>query len=89
MAEGLGQLGVEHELLTDGIWIRGASGFNGGVIDSHGDHRIAMAFAMASVRAREPIEIQNVASVGTSFPNFEAVAGAVGLQIELCPPLTS
>jgi 3-phosphoshikimate 1-carboxyvinyltransferase len=89
MAEGLGKLGVEHELLPDGIWIRGASGFGGGVIDSHGDHRIAMAFAMASVRARERIDIRNVASVGTSFPNFVPVARSVGLQIELCPPLTS
>jgi 3-phosphoshikimate 1-carboxyvinyltransferase len=89
LAEGLGELGVEHELLPDGIWIRGASGFSGGVIDSHGDHRIAMAFAMASVRARERIDIRNVASVGTSFPNFVAVARSVGLQIELWPQLTS
>lgn len=89
MAEGLGKLGVEHELLPDGIWIRGGSGFSGGVIDSHGDHRIAMAFAMASVRARERIDIRNVASVGTSFPNFVAVARSVGLQIDLCPPSTS
>jgi 3-phosphoshikimate 1-carboxyvinyltransferase len=84
MATGLGRLGVEHELLTDGVWIRGACGFDGGVIDSHGDHRIAMAFAVAAVRARAPIEIQDVASVGTSFPNFVASARAIGLQIELC-----
>ena len=70
MAEGLGTLGVEHELLPDGIWIRGASGFGGGVIDSHGDHRIAMAFAMASVRARERIEIRNVANVAHVVPEF-------------------
>ena len=85
MATGLGRLGVEHELLTDGLWIRGASGFDGGVIDSHGDHRIAMAFAVAAVRARAPIEIHDVASVGTSFPNFVASAHAIGLRIELCP----
>ena len=51
MAEGLGALGVEHELLPDGIWIQGGAGFSGGTVDSHGDHRIAMAFAVASVRA--------------------------------------
>jgi 3-phosphoshikimate 1-carboxyvinyltransferase len=84
MATGLGRLGVEHELLTDGLWIRGASGFDGGVIHSHGDHRIAMAFAVAAVRARAPIEIHDVASVGTSFPNFVASAQAIGLRIELC-----
>jgi 3-phosphoshikimate 1-carboxyvinyltransferase len=89
MAAGLGRLGVEHELLADGIWIRGSSGFDGGVIDSHGDHRVAMAFAMASVRARAPIEIRDTASVATSFPDFLASARAVGLQIELCPPQAS
>jgi 5-enolpyruvylshikimate-3-phosphate synthase len=90
MATGLARLGVELELLTDGMWIRGASGgFGGGAIDSHGDHRIAMAFAMAAVRARGPIEIRDVASVATSFPNFVASARQVGLQIELCPPPAS
>jgi 3-phosphoshikimate 1-carboxyvinyltransferase len=86
MATGLARLGVEVELLSDGMWIRGApGGFSGGAIDSHGDHRIAMAFAMAAARAQGPIEIRDVASVATSFPNFVASARAVGLQIELCP----
>jgi 3-phosphoshikimate 1-carboxyvinyltransferase len=86
MASGLARLGVEVELLADGLWIRGASdGFAGGAIDSHGDHRIAMAFATAAARARGPIEIRDVASVATSFPNFVASAREVGLQIELCP----
>ncbi|HEY4968858.1 MAG TPA: 3-phosphoshikimate 1-carboxyvinyltransferase, partial [Steroidobacteraceae bacterium] len=84
MAIGLGRLGVEHELLTDGLWIRGGGSFDGGVIDSHGDHRIAMAFAVAGVRTRAPIEIHDVGSVGTSFPNFVDSARALGLQIELC-----
>jgi 3-phosphoshikimate 1-carboxyvinyltransferase len=85
MASGLGRLGVEHELLTDGVWIRGATGFGGGVIDSQGDHRVAMAFAVAGVRARAAIEIHGVESVGTSFPNFVVTAQAIGLQIESCP----
>jgi 3-phosphoshikimate 1-carboxyvinyltransferase len=82
MAEGLARLGVEHELLPDGIWIRGGSGFSGGVIDSHGDHRIAMAFAMASVRAAGPLEIRDVANVATSFPGFPQIARSAGLQID-------
>jgi 3-phosphoshikimate 1-carboxyvinyltransferase len=86
MAAGLARLGVELELLADGVWIRGApGGFGAGTIDSHGDHRIAMAFATAAVRARGPIEIRDVASVATSFPNFVASAREVGLQIERCP----
>jgi len=50
----LGQLGVEHQLLPDGLWIRGAEALTGGTIDSCGDHRIAMAFAVAALRARAP-----------------------------------
>jgi prephenate dehydrogenase/3-phosphoshikimate 1-carboxyvinyltransferase len=82
MAEGLARLGVEHELLPDGIWIRGGSGFSGGVIESHGDHRIAMAFAMASVRAAGPLEVRDVANVATSFPGFVQTARSAGLQID-------
>jgi len=82
MAEGLGRLGVEHELLPDGIWIRGGSGFSGGTIDSHGDHRIAMAFAVASVKASGALEIRDVANVATSFPGFVQTARSAGLQID-------
>ncbi len=53
----------------------------GGTVDSRGDHRIAMAFAMASLLAREPIEILNTAEVATSFPTFLEVATDVGLRI--------
>ncbi|HEY6484432.1 MAG TPA: 3-phosphoshikimate 1-carboxyvinyltransferase [Steroidobacteraceae bacterium] len=82
MADGLTALGVHNELQPDGIRIRGGEGFSGGAVDSHGDHRIAMAFVMASVRARAPIEVRDVANVATSFPGFVATAGAAGLQIE-------
>ncbi|HUN26281.1 MAG TPA: 3-phosphoshikimate 1-carboxyvinyltransferase [Steroidobacteraceae bacterium] len=85
MAEGLGRLGVEHDLLEDGLWIRGRGGFEGGSVDSHGDHRIAMAFAVASLKASAPIEILDVANVATSFPGFLEVARAAGLRIEQLP----
>jgi 3-phosphoshikimate 1-carboxyvinyltransferase len=82
MAAGLGTLGVEHQLLPDGLWIRGAEGLAGGTIDSRGDHRIAMAFAVAALRAAAPIEILDVANVATSFPGFAATARAAGLRLE-------
>jgi 3-phosphoshikimate 1-carboxyvinyltransferase len=82
MAAGLGTLGVEHQLLPDGLWIRGADGFAGGTIDSCGDHRIAMAFAVAALRAAQPIEILDVANVATSFPGFVETARSAGLKIE-------
>jgi 3-phosphoshikimate 1-carboxyvinyltransferase len=82
MGEGLSVLGVRNELLEDGLWIQGGEGFGGGTVDSHGDHRIAMAFAIASLRAQRQIEILDVANVATSFPGFVQLADAVGLQIE-------
>jgi 3-phosphoshikimate 1-carboxyvinyltransferase len=82
MGLGLTALGVRNELLDDGIWIQGGEGFGGGTLDSQGDHRIAMAFAVASLRARAPIEILDVANVATSFPGFVPLAQSVGLQIE-------
>src|SRR6201999_3624100 len=57
MAEGLTTLGVENRLQPDGLWIRGGNGFKGGTVKSHGDHRIAMSFAIASLRAKGEIEI--------------------------------
>jgi len=81
MAEGLKALGVDHTLLPDGIRIRGGRGFTGGTVDSHGDHRIAMAFTMASLKAEGPIRILDVANVATSFPGFVELAQAVGIRI--------
>ena len=82
MAQGLSVLGVENQLLDDGLRIRGGAGFGGGTIESHGDHRIAMAFAVASLAARRTIEIRDVANVATSFPGFVQIARSAGLQIE-------
>jgi 3-phosphoshikimate 1-carboxyvinyltransferase len=86
MAEGLRALGVECEVLTDGIRIQGRENgevFAGGEVDSHGDHRIAMSFSVASLRARAPIRIRDVANVATSFPDFPGVARAAGLDVRL------
>jgi 3-phosphoshikimate 1-carboxyvinyltransferase len=82
MAEGLLQLGVDCELLPDGMRIRG-SVLRGGAVNSHGDHRVAMSFAVASLRAQGTIEIADVANVATSFPGFPELMRGVGLPIEL------
>ena len=81
MAAGLAGLGVQCELLADGIRIQGGA-LHGGQVDSHGDHRVAMAFAVASTRATGPIEIRDVANVATSFPGFPALANGVGLSLD-------
>lgn len=82
MAAGLTALGVENELYPDGLRLRGVRGFAGGSIDSRGDHRIAMAFAVASLVAVRPIEILDVANVATSFPGFVDTARSAGIAIE-------
>lgn len=83
MSAGLERLGVPHETLADGMRIEGRDGmaFGGGEIDSHGDHRVAMCFSIASLRAAKPIVIRDVANVATSFPGFIDLARSVGLDI--------
>jgi 3-phosphoshikimate 1-carboxyvinyltransferase len=84
MSAGLTALGVAHTALPDGMRIKGreqGSAFTSGEIDSFGDHRIAMSFAIASLRAAGAIEIRDVANVATSFPGFVPLAQSVGLAI--------
>jgi 3-phosphoshikimate 1-carboxyvinyltransferase len=80
MADGLAALGVTARPTPDGIAIVGGP-IGGGSIDSHGDHRIAMSFAMASLRAGAEIRIDDCANVNTSFPGFAALARQAGLDI--------
>ena len=81
MATGLHALGIDAEPRPDGLRIVGGR-LGGGTVDSHGDHRIAMAFAIAALKAHAPIEIRDVANVATSFPGFPALARRAGLAIE-------
>lgn len=80
MADGLIELGIKAEPTPDGIVIQGGQ-MGQGRVDSYGDHRIAMAFAVASLRASGPITIRNCANVGTSFPNFAELARNVGIKL--------
>ncbi len=80
MAEGLTQLGIHVETFPDGISITGGA-VQGGVVDSHSDHRIAMAFAVAGLRAQAQITIHDCVNVDTSFPGFVATAQKTGLKI--------
>ncbi|MFT6122660.1 MAG: 3-phosphoshikimate 1-carboxyvinyltransferase [Oleiphilaceae bacterium] len=82
MADGLAQLGVRTEVRSDGIAIK-QSKIKGGVVHSHGDHRIAMSFAVASLISEGDITIQDCANVSTSFPNFVTLAKQVGMNIEV------
>ena len=78
VAVGLQRLGIKALEKPDGIVIVGGD-VQGGNIDSGGDHRVAMAFAMASIISTAAITIEDVANVATSFPDFAAVAARAGL----------
>jgi 3-phosphoshikimate 1-carboxyvinyltransferase len=80
MAEGLRALGIRVDETRDGATIHGGS-LQGGEVDSHGDHRIAMAFAVAAQCARGEVRIGDVANVATSFPGFDALARACGFDL--------
>ena len=80
MADGLIKMGVKAEPTHDGIVIQGGP-MRGAEVDSHGDHRIAMSFAMAALRAQEPVVVNDCANVNTSFPGFVALARTAGLNI--------
>src|SRR3546814_9050237 len=80
MAAGLRSLGVHVEERPDGALIEGGT-LRGGAIDSLGDHRIAMAFAVAGQLAGEDVGIDDVANVATSFPGFDELVRPAGFGL--------
>ena len=82
VAKGLTALNITVEEFPDGLTIAGGE-FSGGVIDSGHDHRVAMAFAVASLRASSKIEITDCQNVATSFPGFVELANSIGLNINV------
>ena len=80
MADGLQVLGVDAQATPDGMIIEGGA-IGGGRVDSCGDHRIAMSFAMAALRASGDIDIVDCDNVNTSFPDFVRLASTAGLSV--------
>jgi 3-phosphoshikimate 1-carboxyvinyltransferase len=86
MADGLQACGIDAQATPDGMVIQGlghsnGARYNGAVIHSHGDHRIAMSFAVAALRAAMPMEIHDCKNVATSFPNFVELAQQLGMNL--------
>ena len=80
MAAGLRALGARIEETPDGAIIDGGA-LSGGAVESHGDHRIAMSFAVAALLAAGEVRIGDVANVATSFPGFEELAAKAGMRV--------
>ena len=82
MADGLASMGIQAEATEDGIIIDGGQ-ITGGRVNSHHDHRIAMSFAVAALRATDSIHIEDCDNVATSFPNFVELAQHAGMRLEV------
>ena len=86
MSEVLESFGIKFRLEDDGIIINGlgkAGTFRSAEIDSRGDHRIAMASSIGSLRADGETTVLDCLNVNTSFPNFIDVCKEVGINIEI------
>ena len=84
MADSLNAFGIKNELSKDGIVIHGIGSegtLKSAEIDSYGDHRIAMASAIGSLRSDGVVKILDCVNVNTSFPNFIDVCREVGIDI--------
>jgi len=82
MADGLTRLGIDAKPTADGMIIRGGQ-LQGGTVETHHDHRIAMSFAIAGLRASGPIHVKDSTNVATSFPTFVELAKKTGLSLDV------
>ncbi|WP_440995928.1 3-phosphoshikimate 1-carboxyvinyltransferase [Arhodomonas sp. SL1] len=82
MAEGLSALGAHAEPLADGMRIHGGRRLHGGRVHARGDHRVAMAFVIASLISDGAIGVEDCANVATSYPSFADEARRLGLSLK-------
>ena len=81
MATGLRALGMQVDETEDGATLHGGVRLGSGTIESHGDHRIAMAFAIAGQVSDGEVRINDIANVATSFPDFDGLARSAGFNL--------
>ncbi|AWH17975.1 3-phosphoshikimate 1-carboxyvinyltransferase [Stenotrophomonas sp. ZAC14D2_NAIMI4_7] len=81
MATGLRALGMQVDETEDGATLHGGVTLGSGTIESHGDHRIAMAFAIAGQISSGEVRINDIANVATSFPDFDGLARSAGFNL--------
>ena len=81
MKEELEKLGAKIDEHEDGMTTHGVRELKGHVVNSHNDHRVAMALAMASLKTKGEIKILNAGCVSKSYPNFWSVFESLGGNI--------
>ena len=82
LAQELAKLGVQMRETADGFRVQGGGVVQGGEVQPHGDHRLAMALAVAGLAARSLVTVQNAGIIGESFPQFPELLQALGAQVE-------
>lgn len=82
MREGLAALGVDMAVEGDTLFLPGGGFAHGGRVDSAGDHRVAMALAVAGLGAPGAVNVGDAGWIATSFPNFTRLLRAAGAAVE-------
>jgi 3-phosphoshikimate 1-carboxyvinyltransferase len=70
VVDGLRGLGADIEATDDGFAVTGTGHLRGGVLDAHGDHRLAMLGAVAGLASREGVEVRGIEAAAVSYPGF-------------------
>lgn len=81
LCQQLQAVGADVQELADGFVVNGRTQLHGGVIDPHGDHRLAMSLAVAGLRATNGVTVQNAQIIHESFPDFAAKLAAMGASV--------
>ena len=82
MADGMRKLGIMVDESPDGAVVHGGR-FSGGIVESFGDHRVAMSLAVAATIADGDVLVRDVDAVDTSFPDFAACMASAGADIRI------
>jgi 3-phosphoshikimate 1-carboxyvinyltransferase len=83
MVSELRKSGAQVEELPDGMVVRGSSKLHGAEVESHGDHRVAMALVVAGLLADGETVIHDADCIAVSFPQFPQVLASLGAQVEM------
>jgi len=78
VAAGLAAAGVSHEIVGDDLIVEGGAVAGGGVVETHLDHRIAMSFLVMGLASERPMQVDDAATIATSFPNFRPLMQGLG-----------
>jgi len=79
---GLAAAGVRHEIVGDDLVVEGGAVRGGGTVETHLDHRIAMSFLVMGLASDAPMQVDDAATIATSFPNFQPLMASLGASFE-------